>query len=329
MNEHAGACRTGGLHHVVVTQKTMVSEDVAAFRLSGLDNEALAPFTAGAHIDVHLAPGLIRQYSLCNTPDERDDYLIAVKREAASRGGSKHMHDKIRIGSKIWIGSPRNNFPLSDQGAHSLLIAGGIGITPILSMARQLYRDGRAFEIDYFARSREQMAFGDLLERAEWAQCVRFHFGLDRLGTINRLKTRLLRRPNDAHLYMCGPHALMECVTHIASGRWPATSIHQEFFAPPQSLHNSDDEQFTVVLAKRNIEMVVPSGRSIIDALHDAGISLDASCRQGICGTCMTEVLEGKVDHRDSVLSADQRDSGKYMLPCVSRAKGTRIVLNL
>lgn len=329
MNGHVGSQRTCGHYQIIVTQKFMVSEDVAAFRLSGLNNTALPPFTAGAHIDVHVAPDAIRQYSLCNAPNEDDGYLIAVKREAASRGGSKRMHDEVQIGDSLWISSPRNNFPLSSQGEHSLLIAGGIGITPILSMARQLHRDGRSFEVDYFARSREQMAFGDLLEQVDWADRVRFHFGLDRTGTINRLKTRLLRRPNDAHLYMCGPYALMESVTDIASRKWPSASIHREFFAPPQSLHSPDDEQFTVVLAKRNMEIVVPSGRSIMDALNEAGIPLDTSCRQGTCGTCITEVLEGKVDHRDSILSSDERESGKYMIPCVSRAKGIRIVLNL
>lgn len=133
----------------------------------------------------------------------------------------------------------------------------------------------------------------------------------------------------NAHLYMCGPYVFMECVTDVASRRWPSASIHQEFFSPPQNLHNPTDEQFTVALAKRNIEIVVPFGQSIVDVLHDSGIPIDVSCRHGICGTCMTEILKGKADHRDAFLSADEHACGKYMLPCVSRATGTRIVLNL
>lgn len=329
MSEHVASRRASELHQVIVARKSVETEDIAAFHLSGLDAEALPPFTAGAHIDVHLAPGLIRQYSLCNAPGEQDNYVIAVKREAASRGGSKYMHDNVQVGSVLSISSPRNNFPLLDQGEHSLLVAGGIGITPILSMAQKLHRDGRSFEVDYFVRSREQMAFGRMLEQADWMNRVRFHLGLDQLGTRNRLKTRLLRRPSNAHLYICGPSIFMDCVTEIASPRWPPSSIHQEFFSPSQNLHSSDDTQFTVVLARSGIEIIVPLGRSIVDALHDHGIDLDVSCRQGFCGTCLTDVIEGEADHRDTFLSAEERAVGKCMLPCVSRAKGTRIVLNL
>lgn len=329
MSGDTAARRAAERHRVVVTEKSTESEDVAAFRLSAIDHTALSPFTAGSHIDVYLTPKLIRQYSLCNAPAEQDHYMIAVKREAASRGGSRYMHDDVQVGSILLVGPPRNNFPLVAQGEHSLLIAGGIGITPILSMAHQLHRDHRSFEIDYFARSREQMAFAKALERVVWADRVRFHFGLDRLGTANRLKTRLLRRHGDAHLYMCGPSAFMDCATQIASLRWPSSSIHREFFAPPQHSHGTDDSEFTVVLAKRGAEILVPSGRSIIDALHDHGVTVDASCRQGFCGTCLTSVVEGDVEHRDTFLSADERAAGRHMLPCVSRAKGARIVLGL
>lgn len=329
MSEDAASRRTSELHQVIVTRKSMETEDIAAFHLSALNAKALPPFTAGAHIDVHLSPGLIRQYSLCNAPDEQDSYVIAVKHETSSRGGSQHMHDNVHVGSVLSISNPRNNFPLLDEGEHNLLIAGGIGITPILSMAQTLHRDGRSFEVDYFVRSREQMAFGRVLEQADWTSRVRFHFGLDQVGTRNRLKTRLLRRPNDAHVYICGPSPFIDRVMEIASPRWPPSSIHREFFSPPQNLHSSDDTQFTVVLAKRGIQVVVPMGQSIIDALHDHGIDVDASCRQGFCGTCLTDVLEGEADHRDTFLSAEERAVGKCMLPCVSRAKGTRIVLNL
>jgi len=329
MSEHVASRPASKLYQVIVTRKSMETEDIAAFHLSGLDAEALPSFTAGAHIDVHLTPGLIRQYSLCNAPGEQDTYVIAVKRETGSRGGSKYMHDNVQVGSVLSISSPRNNFPLLDDGEHSLLVAGGIGITPILSMAQKLHRDGRSFELDYFVRSREQMAFGRMLEQADWTSRVSFHLGLDQRGTRNRLKTRLLRRPGNAHLYVCGPSMFIDCVTEITSQRWPSSSIHQELFSPPQNLHGSDDVQFTVVLARRGIEIIVPSGRSILDALHDYGIDIDASCRQGFCGTCLTDIIEGDADHRDTFLSAEERSAGKLMLPCVSRANGTRIVLDL
>ena len=303
--------------------------DVRSFELASADGAALPPFTAGAHIDVHVAPGLVRQYSLCNDPRETDRYVIAVKREPASRGGSQAMHERVRAGDRLTIGAPRNNFALASGAAHHLLFAGGIGITPLLAMARHLLAAGASFQLVYFSRSIAHTAFHDLLSRPEYRGRVAFHYALEPEQVRAYVRKLLWHRPKDAHLYLCGPRPFMDLVETTAASTWPPEAVHLEYFAADPAALGGPREHFVVKLARHGGEFEIPDGRTIIEVLAEKGIVVDTSCEQGVCGTCITGVLEGEPDHRDVFLTDAEKRAGDRMTVCVSRAKTPRLVLDL
>jgi len=303
--------------------------DVRSFELVSADGGALPPFTAGAHVDVHVAPGLVRQYSLCNDPRETDRYLIAVKCEPASRGGSKAMHERVRAGDRLTIGAPRNNFALAGGAAHHLLFAGGIGITPLLAMARHLLAAGTSFELVYFSRSIAHMAFHDLLSSPEYRGRVAFHYALEPEQVRAYVRKLLWHRPENAHLYLCGPRAFMDLVETTAAPTWPPEAVHLEYFAADPAALGGPREHFVVKLARHGGEFEIPAGRTIIEVLAENGIVVETSCEQGVCGTCITGVLEGEPDHRDVFLTDAEKGAGDRMTVCVSRAKTPRLVLDL
>jgi vanillate O-demethylase ferredoxin subunit len=315
---------------VTVTGLRDEAPDVKSFELRQSDGSPLPAFTAGSHLDVHMASGTIRQYSLCNAPHERDRYLIAVKREAESRGGSRFMHDAVKPGDALTISPPRNNFALDETASHHLLLAGGIGITPLLGMARHLVAVGGSFELHYFARSRpEETAFRAELAGQGLGQAVRFHHELSPAETSARLAEILRLRPPGAHLYTCGPVPFMETVTAAAQPHWPAAALHREFFAAPAVEPRDNDGSFTVRLASSGKDYPVGPGQTIVAALAAHRIFIETSCGQGICGTCMTGVVEGEPDHRDSFLSEEERGYGDRILACVSRCRSDVLVLDL
>lgn len=315
---------------VVVRQVRAETSEIRSFIFEAAPGEVLPPFEAGAHIEVQPLPGIYRQYSLVNAPYERDRYVIGVKREQNGRGGSSAMHAQLREGARIRIGRPRNNFTLTRSGGRSLLLAGGIGVTPLLSMAQQLARDEAEFELHYFARSNQELAFRELITDAPWSDRVCYHFGLVPPILDDVLADLLRERAEGDHVYLCGPGPFMDlaCAQATAAG-WPQGAVVLERFsnAPPRLVPGEDE--FVIRLASSGLELTVPSDKTIIEVLRANGIEIKTSCEQGVCGTCVTGVLEGEVEHNDLYLTDDEHESGKLMTLCVSRARSKYLVLDL
>jgi vanillate O-demethylase ferredoxin subunit len=303
--------------------------DIVSLRLSPEHRQALPPSAAGSHVDVHLAPGLVRQYSLCNGPDEQDHYLIAVKREPNSRGGSSALHTQVKPGDRLTVGPPRNNFPLHAEAAHHVLLAGGIGITPILSMAKHLESTGASYQLEYFTRSPQHAAFRDLLSSPPFGARVHFHYAAEPDALPVCLGHLLQHRSENAHLYVCGPRPFMDLAQAAAVPAWPSESVHVEYFAADPGSSADAGAAFEVKLTRTGRTYVVPEGKTIVQVLAENGIPIEVSCEQGICGTCLTGVLEGTPDHRDMFLTDDEKRAGDKLTPCVSRAKSRLLVLDL
>ncbi|WP_436307211.1 PepSY domain-containing protein [Variovorax sp. LjRoot290] len=303
--------------------------DIKSFELVSTTGDPLPAFTPGSHIDVRIEDGLQRQYSLCNDPNERHRYLIAVKRIAGSHGGSRAMHELVEEGDLLSISAPRNHFALHPAAAHHVLVAGGIGITPLLCMARHLLSIGASFELHYFTRSIEQTAFHAALSAPEFAPHVSFHCAIERSRLRETLHPLLSRRAADAHLYLCGPRGFMNLVEELAAAAWPAGTVHVEHFAANPLASAGERKPFEVTLARSGGTFTVPVSKSIVNVLAERGVCVATSCEQGVCGTCLTGVLEGKPDHRDAFLSPQERIAGAKMLVCVSRASTPRLVLDL
>jgi vanillate O-demethylase ferredoxin subunit len=313
---------------VRVARKAAETAEICSFELTDPADGELPAFTAGSHIDVHLPDGTIRQYSLCNAPSDCGRYRIAVLREPASRGGSRAMHDGVLQDDLLTIGTPRNLFALDEGGARHILLAGGIGVTPLLSMAQRLDAIGADFELHYCARSVERMAFREELRSAPYAGRVRFH--LDDGAPEQKLDMAGLCTPDTCtHLYVCGPKGFMDAVLATARQRgWPEDRLHYEFFAAA-SVPAEDSGAFAVKLASSGQVVQVQADCSVVQALARAGIDLPVACEQGICGTCLTRVLEGEPDHRDLFLSTAEQARNDQFTPCCSRAKGPLLVLDL
>ena len=303
--------------------------DVRSFALVPADARPLPAFSAGSHIDVHVAPGLVRQYSLCNDPADTGRYQIAVKREPASRGGSQAMHERVREGDLLTISAPRNNFALVPAAKHHLLIAGGIGITPLLGMARHLARAGAAFALVYFSRSIAHTAFHELLSAPEYRGRVAFHYALEPEQVRAYLRKLLWTRPPDGHLTSAGrarSWTWSRRPPRRRGRRMPCTSSTSRRIRRRSRGRRSS---FVVKLARHGGEFEIAEGRTIIEVLAEHGVMVDTSCEQGVCGTCLTGVLEGEPDHRDVFLTDAEKRANDRMTVCVSRAKSARLVLDL
>jgi vanillate monooxygenase ferredoxin subunit len=306
------------------------TEDIRTYELVPPPSARLPPFEAGAHLDVQVPGGAVRQYSLCNDPQETHRYVIAVQREAQGRGGSRAIHDRLSLDDTLLTSLPRNHFPLRPS-PFSLLIAGGIGITPLLSMAHQLARTGAPFALHYCTRSRERTAFRDTLMRAPFLGRVHLHHdGGDPSRGLD-VRALLAGRPGGAHLYCCGPAPLMCAVKDAANaGGWPADAVHFESFGGPSAnvlAEHVKDRTFEVALRRSQCVFSVPPGQSILNVLRANGVQVPSDCEAGSCGTCLTRVLEGEPDHRDTFLDAGQRR--RNILVCVSRAHSHRLELDL
>jgi ferredoxin-NADP reductase len=303
-------------------------EGVVSFELRDPDGHLLPVFTAGSHIDLHVQ-GLVRSYSLCNTPAERHRYVIAVKRAPTSRGGSSTMHDLVRVGQMVETSAPRNNFVLCENAPHSVLIAGGIGVTPIWCMVQRLETLGRTWQLHYTARQRRGAAFIEQvldLGASSKGGTVRVRFdqepGVRRLDMDEIVATA----PPGSHFYCCGPAGMITSFQAATAGL-KREQVHIERFAF-DSDHLSQ-QAFRVVLARSSKEVVVPTGKTILDALLEAGIVVPHSCRAGFCATCETRVLEGIPLHRDFVLSEQDRASNRLIMICCSGAKSDYLKLDL
>jgi vanillate O-demethylase ferredoxin subunit len=314
---------------VRVARKTIEAEGICSFELVAADGRPLPAFSAGSHIDVHVPGGLVRQYSLCNDPGETHRYLIAVLDDPASRGGSRAMHAQVHEGDTLAISAPRNQFRLVPQARRHLLLAGGIGITPLLSMAESLATEGADFELHYATRSLARTAFVGRIQRSRYA--ARAHLHVDDGDPAQRLDLpAVLAAPAaGTHLYVCGPQGFIDAVLAQARAQgWPEAQLHVEFFgAAPVATEG--DEAFEVELARSGRVIIVPAQRSVAEALLDAGVEIALSCEQGICGTCLTRVLSGLPDHRDSYLTPHEHAANDQFTPCCSRARSARLVLDL
>ena len=319
---------TGGLR-VRVASKSTEATDICSFELVEVDGRSLPAFSAGSHVDVDVADGITRQYSLCNDPAESHRYQIAVLRDAATRGGSAAMHDRVMVGDLLTISAPKNHFPLAHEAKKSLLLAGGIGITPILCMAERLAAIGADFEMHYCTRSADRTAFRDHILKSGFVDRVHFHFDDGDESQKLKLAPLLESAASDTHLYVCGPGGFLDFVRGCAKDQgWPDTRVHFEYFsAKPVDGHG--DTAFDVRLASSGRTVNVPIGCSIVQALASVGVDLPVSCEQGVCGTCLTRVLEGTPDHRDHYLTDAERAINDQMLPCCSRAKCPLLVLDL
>ena len=316
-----------------VRAATWEAEGVLAFELVPLQpNTLLPPFEAGAHINVYLGGSLVRSYSLHNLQGERHRYVIGVNLDAKSRGGSRHMHQVLRVGQTLQVSHPANNFRLHESAAMTALIAGGIGVTPILGMARRLHALGKPWQMVYAARSRGSAAFVDTLQDLadKSGAPLTLHFDdehggapLDMAAAIAALPTAL---PTATHAYCCGPLPMLAAF-EAATAAWRRERVHVEYFSAPEAA--AVEGGFTVELARSGRSVVVKHGNTILEALLDIGIEPPFSCQQGICGTCETRVISGTPDHRDLVLSDSEKADNDRMMICCSGSKTPTLVLDL
>lgn len=297
--------------------------EVVLLTLQRPEGGELPSFTAGAHLDLHLGNDLVRPYSLCGDPADRDRYQLGILKAQPSQGGSLAAH-ALQPGDEVWVGEPRNLFALDPAARHSLLIGGGIGITPMLAMAAVLQASGRSFNLHYCARSRQQAAFVETLERSPYASQVQMYFSDEQRLSLAPV---LMDVPDNTHVYVCGPARLMEAVTEQASALgYRSDQIHQERFDAEVATQGA---AFEVTVASSGLRVRVEPDQSIVAALALAGVKVCVSCKQGICGSCLTEVLAGAPDHRDSYLTDEEKAANHLILLCCSRAKSSHLVLDL
>jgi vanillate O-demethylase ferredoxin subunit len=315
-----------------VRSVTYEAEDINGYELVDPKGGELPPFTAGAHIDVHVSDGLIRQYSLSNDPRERHRYVIGVLYEPGGRGGSKAMHETIHAGAFLTTSAPRNNFPLAGRARHHLLLAGGIGVTPMMAMVADLGQRRSRFTLHYCTRSAEKTAFADrLADLVADGHVVIHHDGGDPSKGLD-IEALLADHESGTHLYYCGPTGFMQAAETAAAG-WPKGSVHFEYFSvpdePPSPAADSGAavDAFQVKLASNGTVFDIPPDKSIVDVLRDHGIEVDTSCESGLCGTCQTKYLEGEPEHHDLVLDEDEQQ--EYVMICCARSKSPLIVLDL
>lgn len=317
---------------LIVDSITDETREIRSFRLVGPDGAALPRYEPGAHVDVTGPTGVTRQYSLCGPIDDTHAYTIAVKKEASSRGGSAALHDAVQVGSELEVGLPRNLFALHAEASEHVLFGAGIGITPLLAMAYRLIAEDRKFTLHYFVRAREHAAFASLLDAPPFSGKVRFHYGVHRGDMLHYLQTCMDAADTQAHIYTCGPAPFMEAVIACAKRNRSEDAIHLEHFqaAPATpSVAGDSDRAFDIKLASSGEVLQIPVGISIVDVLAKAGISIDTSCREGICGTCVVPLLEGEPDHRDNCLSKKEKAANDQICTCVSRSRSGMLVLDL
>lgn len=321
-----GRAKSDGAQNATLTLRVTgiryAASGINVYELRRPDFSTLPAVEPGAHIDVHLPLGIVRQYSLVTTGTALSAYHIAIKREQASRGGSAFMHDKLRVGQLLEIGGPRNSFPLNEDAPHTVLIAGGIGITAIWAMAQHLESTGASFEIHYACRERADAAF---LEDIEHLAQARIHIDANCSGKPLDIRAIVANTPADAHFYCCGPLPMINAF-EAATSFLPSEQVHVEYFAPKQAAAMNGG--YVVQLRHTGQEFTIPEGKTILQVLREANVSAPYSCEQGICGACEVKVVSGVPDHRDSVLSASEQQSGKTMLICCSGSKTERLVID-
>lgn len=315
------------LMNVRIRRFEVIAKDIACLEIVPAGDFELPPFSAGSHVDVFINDGVIRQYSICNDPADPSYYRLAVQKEVTSRGGSKAIHETFHTDDVIRVGRPRNNFGLTASMKDIILVAGGIGVTPILSMAYQLSIQRAEFTFHLCARSRDRAAFLDEIAASSFSS--KFHLHLDEGPSQQRFDpSRVFGGMGpQATIYICGPTGFMDFVTNAAKNSGcSADQIHIESFS---SLKVEGEAEFEVVAARSGKTITVPSDKSIADALIGAGIMPKLSCEQGICGSCLTRVISGEIDHRDTYQTDAEKRENKFISLCCSRARSRQLVLDI
>lgn len=313
--------------NLVVATRTDQAAGIISVELVDPQGAELPAFEAGAHLDVHLGPGLVRQYSLCGEPSDRTRYRLGILLDPRTRGGSRLAHEQLVPGARARVSRPINHFPLAPDAERSLLLAGGIGVTPLICMAYQLRAAGRPFELHYCTRSEDQTAFADELKFGPLSEHVRLHRDDGPDGQRLDLASLVSQASPQTHLYVCGPAGYIEWVLGAAKASgWTDDRLHREYFAADVDTAGGG---FTVVARRSGRTVQVAPDQTIAAALIAAGIDVPLSCEEGVCGTCLTGVLEGAPDHRDVYLSNAERASNSVMMVCCSRAQTAKLVLDL
>jgi len=310
---------------VVLSDVENAARDTNVYTFRRPDGGKLPPYKPGAHIDIHLPNGLIRQFSLLDPSADPDSYVVAIKLDAASRGGSRYIFDELKVGDALQIGAPRNNFPLVENAEHVVLFAGGIGITPIWCMAQELTAQNRSWELYYSCRSRADMAFLSTIEKVG-PDRAHLHFDAESNGQFLDLAGAIAKAPAHAHFYCCGPNPMLTAFEAAAANR-PKPNVHVEYFTPKAEAATSGG--FWVELARSGEEYYIPEGKKILEVLYEAGIDVDYSCELGICGECVTRVISGIPEHRDSVLSEEEQAANDKVMICCAGCKSERLVLDM
>jgi ferredoxin-NADP reductase len=305
------------------------TDDIKRYELVPATTKSLPPFSAGAHIDIITSNQMRRSYSLANSPSERHRYVIAVLREATGRGGSAWIHDNVKEGDELTVIEPLNNFELVEDASEHVLIAGGIGVTPILAMGHRLREIGAKARLHYCTRAAEKTAFRDEVAKVFGADVFMYHDGGDPSKGV-RLADIVKSQPAGAHLYVCGPTGLMEAAKKAAA-HWTEGTVHFEHFKPTEKLAPAaGDQPFEIVLSRSKLRLIVPADKTILEVVRAAGINADSSCEAGICSTCETRLIAGRADHRDEILTAADKAANQKVMICVSRAQpGETLVIDL
>jgi phthalate 4,5-dioxygenase reductase component len=307
-----------------VTRNDRIADGIHVLEFRNAGGQPLPEFSAGAHVAIRAPNGLLRKYSLCNDPAERDRYLVAIKREANGRGGSSNLIDNTKAGDELMVAPPVNDFRLPQRAQDFLFIAGGIGITPIMAMIREIQRQGKRFRLFYCSRSPETTAFIDELSAPELKDHVTIHYDQGDPTRSLDLKPILAERKNREHLYCCGPRPLMEAVRAMTD-HWSSTAVHFEAFSEAET-HKATDKPFKVRLARSGKVIDVPTTKTILEVLRENGVEVPSSCETGTCGTCRTKLIAGEADHRDLVLAEHER--ADTIMICVSRARTDEITID-
>ena len=316
------------LRSLVVADKAIEAHNMVSFELVDPDGVELPPFSPGSHVDVTIPGGLVRQYSLFNSPLDRHRYRIAVWKDPNSRGGSRALHEAVNIGDTLQVSLPRNRFRVPRNTKRALLIARGIGVTPVLSIADYLKSQSIPFELHYVYALMSPGSFRRTIDGASFSEDTKYYLEDSEQNRLLNAAEILAAQPEDTHLFICGADWWLDPILKTAAQKgWSEERIHVERFTGKQAAPLLD-KVFEVKIASTGAVFKIPGDKTIAGFLEEKGVKIPTSCEQGVCGTCKVKVLEGEADHRDKRLSPEQRAQG-FLLACVSRAKGDMLVLDL
>ena len=314
------------LYDVVVKKRHVQGQNVAVLEFESANSLRLPKIEAGSHIDVHLPNGMVRQYSICQDPRHEGVFRLGILKDPDSRGGSASAFDDIQDGMHLQVSAPKNLFPLM-KAKHSLLIGGGIGITPLITMAYQLLANGDSFELHYCGASPERAAFVDELSDGDLAEHTHFHFKSAGASHREFFESAIKDLDPATHIYTCGPVGFMDWVINLAQTQnFPTEQVHKEYFNVEVE---TGGDAFEVVAERSGKTIKVAAEETILQALAREGINIEMSCEQGVCGTCMCDVIEGEPDHRDVYFTDEEKASNEQILVCCSRSKSSRLVLDI